>query len=141
MNSVTLPIGSISVIDKIERDIGLISGIFENAGGKSKNFTGTAKILLCNRIEDTFSVHQIMPTSSTEKFELLGIKGDVSERSLYRTIQKIGMMFPVFLDRYQDIIKKHGLVDKTQIGDFSSPLLLEYLHRNQTSEVIPYPES
>ncbi len=120
MNSITLPIGSISVIDKIEKDFGLISGIFENAGGKSKNFFGTAKLLLCNRIEDTVSVHQIMPTSPKEKFELLGIKREVSERSLYRTIQKIGVMFPVFLDRYQDIIKKHGVVDKTQIEDFSS---------------------
>lgn len=38
MNSVTLPLGSIAVIDKIEKAIELISGIFRNAGGKSKDF-------------------------------------------------------------------------------------------------------
>ena len=63
MNSVTLPIGSISVIDKIEKDIGLISGIFGTSGGKSKDFVGIAKLFLENRIEDTVSVHQLLPTS------------------------------------------------------------------------------
>ena len=79
MNSVTLPIGSISVINKIERDIGLISGIFGNSGGKSKDFVGIAKLFLANRIEDTVSVHQLLPTSTTEKFELLGIKKNLQK--------------------------------------------------------------
>ena len=69
MNSVTLPIGSISVIDKIEKDLGLISGIFWNSGGKSKDFVGIAKLLLANRIEDTVSVHKLLPTSSKEKLD------------------------------------------------------------------------
>ena len=120
MNSVTLPIGSISVIDKIEKDIGLISGVFRITGGKSKDFVGIAKLLLANRIEDTVSVHQLLPTSSKEKFELLGIKEEPSERSLYRDIQNIGKLFPILMDRYQNVVSEKGLVDKNQIGDFSS---------------------
>ena len=36
MNSVTLPIGSISIMDKIDREYGLISSIFGKAGGMEK---------------------------------------------------------------------------------------------------------
>jgi transposase len=122
-NNVTLPLGSISLIDKIEKEIGLISGIFGNAGGKSKNFLGIAKLLLCNRLEDTVSIHQIAPTSTKEKFELLGINGEeveTIERSLYRAIQTIGREFPILLERYQNILKPRGLLDKDQNIDFSS---------------------
>ena len=120
MDNVTLPIGSIATIDKIERDIGLISGVFRNTGGKSKDFVGIAKLFLANRIEDTVSVHQLLPTSSKEKFELLGIKEDPSERSLYRGIQKIGRLFPILMERYQNVVLEKGLVDRNQISDFSS---------------------
>ncbi len=120
MNSVTLPIGSISVIDKIEKDIGLISGIFGNSGGKSKDFVGIAKLFLANRIEDTVSVHQLLPTSSKEKLGLLGIGEEPSERSLYRGIQKIGRLFPILIERYQNVVLEKGLVDPVQISDFSS---------------------
>ena len=44
-NNTTLPLGSISIIDKIEKDFGLISGIFGKAGGKTRNFVGAYSIL------------------------------------------------------------------------------------------------
>lgn len=120
MENVTLPLGSISIVDKVEKEIGLISAVFGNAGGKSKNFLGIAKLLLCNRLEDTVSVHRIVPTSSKEKFELLGIKGEDIERTIYREIQTIGREFPILLERYQNNLKSHNLIDKDQNIDFSS---------------------
>ncbi len=119
-NNVTLPLGSISVIDKVEKDIGLISGIFGNSGGRSRDFVGIAKLFLANRIEDTVSVHRLLPTSSSEKLELLGIREEPAERSLYRDMEKIGRLSPILLERYQDIVAKEGQVDKNQIQDFSS---------------------
>ncbi len=118
--NVTLPLGSIALIDKIQSDYGLVSGVFGNAGGRSRNFVGIVKLLISNRMDDAVSVHQILPMSSTERLELLGIRGGVSERSIYRVLQKIGREFPLLLKRYQNIIKKYGLVDSTQISDFSS---------------------
>ena len=91
-----------------------------SGGGRSKDFVGIAKLFLSNRIEDTVSVHQLLPTSSAEKLELLGIKEEPAERSLYRDIQKVGRLFPIFMERYQDIVSAKGLVDKDQITDFSS---------------------
>ena len=119
-NNVTLPLGSISIIDKIEMEYGLIFGIFGKTGGRTRNFVGAIKLLLCNRMDDAVSVHQIPPMSSEERFDLLGIKEGISERSLYRALQKIGREFPILLERYQGIVKNHGLVDGIQISDFSS---------------------
>ncbi len=118
--NVTLPIGSISIVEKIEKDFGLVSGIFDGISGRSKEFKGIVKLLLVNRIEDAVSVHQILPTSSIERFELLGMKKAPSERSIYRCIEKVGRTFPAILDRYQRIIERQGLVDDNQIADFSS---------------------
>ncbi len=120
MNNVTLPIGGISIIDKIDMDYGLISGIFGKAGGRTRNFVGAVKLLLCNRMDNAVSVHQMLPMPSNERFSLLGIKEGISEGSLYRDLQKVGREFPILLERYQNIVKKYGLVDVIQISDFSS---------------------
>ncbi len=99
-DNVTLPLGSLSVIDKIESDYGMISGIFGKAGGRSRNFVGTVKLLLCNRMDDAVSIHQILPMSSEERFGLLGINDGIAERSIYRILQKIGREFSILLERY-----------------------------------------
>jgi len=43
-----------------------------------------------------------------------------AERSLYRTLERVGKYFPVLLDRHQNLVAKHGLVDPNQLIDFSS---------------------
>lgn len=79
-DNVTLPLGSIAITDKIESGYGLISGIFGKAGGKSRNFVGTVKLLLCSRMDDAVSVHRILPMSSDERFGLLSINDGIAER-------------------------------------------------------------
>ena len=118
-NNVTLPLGSISLIDNIEKEIGLISGIFGNSSGRSKDFVGIVKLFLTNRIDDTVSVHQLL-ISTQEKSELLGISEEPAERSLYRDIQKIGRLFTILIGKYQNVISQKGLVDKDQVADSSS---------------------
>ena len=58
--------------------------------------------------------------SPKEKLGLLGIKGNISERSLYRTIEKVGRLSQLLMTNYQEVISKNGLVDTTQLSDFSS---------------------
>ena len=106
-DNVTLPLGSIAITDKIESDYGLISGIFGKAGGRSRNFVGMVKLLLCNRMDNAVSIHQILPMSSEERFGLLEINENIAERSIYRALQKVGREFPILLERYQRIIKSH----------------------------------
>jgi len=120
-NSISL--GGIGIIDKVEKDFGLVSGIFKGIGGKSKDFEGRVKLLLHNRLTYAVSVHQILPTSSDELFELLGMEDSPSERSLYRTLKTIGQNFSLVHDKYQLFVKKHNLITNDQIVDFSSTFL------------------
>ncbi len=119
-HNTTIPLGGISIIDKVEKDFGLVSGIFRGVNKKAKDFQGRVKLLLYNRLTFAVSVHQILETYPEESFELLGIKDEPSERSLYRTIEHVGKSYPLLLERYQDILKKHGLMDNKQLMDFSS---------------------
>ena len=120
MKSKTIPLGSIGLIDKVEKDYGLIHKIFRGIGGKTNDFEGKTKLLLYNRLTHAVSVHQILDTYPHELHELLGIKNELCERSLYRTLEKIGKCYPVLIEKYQDVLKKHDLVDPKQIMDFSS---------------------
>ncbi len=78
-------------------DYGLISGIFGIAEGRVRNFVGAVKLLLCNRMGNEVSVHQILFISSEVEFGLLGIKKSILERSLYRDFQKVAGNFQFFL--------------------------------------------
>lgn len=120
MKSNTLSLGGVSLIDKVEKDFGLISGVFGGLTKKAKDFEGRIKVLLYNRLTHAVAVHQILNTYPSEAFELLGMKDDPSERSLYRSLELVGKFYPVVMERYQDVLKKHGLVDTQQLMDFSS---------------------
>ncbi|MGI0141387.1 MAG: hypothetical protein ACREBF_01910, partial [Candidatus Micrarchaeales archaeon] len=104
MKNITTPLGGICIVDKIENDFGLISKLFE--GIMSNEYMGRAKLLLNNRLTYTTSVRQILPLANEETISLFGIK-KVSERSLYRTVDKIGMLSPIILGRYQKFIKEN----------------------------------
>ncbi|EQD57346.1 transposase IS4 family protein, partial [mine drainage metagenome] len=56
-------------------------------------------------------------------FEILGMTRAPKERDLYREVSIIGELFPFFMDRYQQKIKEHNLIDVCQIIDFSSSYL------------------
>ncbi|MCL5440833.1 MAG: hypothetical protein M1448_03050 [Candidatus Marsarchaeota archaeon] len=43
-NNVRLPLGDISMINKVEKDYSLITSIFGKAGGRSHNFVGAVKL-------------------------------------------------------------------------------------------------
>ncbi len=84
---------------------------------------GTIKLPLCNRMNDVVSVHRILSMSSDERFGLLGINDGITERSVYRTLQKAGREFPILLERYQAVIKKHGLINDIQVLYFPHLIL------------------
>ena len=115
-----MPLGGICMVDKIEKDFGLISSMFK--GILNKEEIGRVKILLNNKLTYTTSIHQILPTTSTETFNMFGVK-NTSTRSLYRTNEKIGGSASLIMKRYQDFIKKNKFVNKNQNMDWSSIFL------------------
>jgi transposase len=117
MQNTTTPLGGISIIDKVENDFGAISSVF--GGVLTPAYIGRMKILLNNRLTYATSIHQILPTISEETCTLLGAE-DASERSLYRTVEKMGALAPLIVERYQDFVKRNNFVDKDQNIDWSS---------------------
>lgn len=123
MENSSISLGGIVLIDKVEKRFNVFSEIFSGLGGKTKDLVGCVKLHVYNKLTHSVSTHQILETYSKELAPYLGMEDMPSERSLYRTLERIGKQFPVMLNRYQNLITKHGLVDSEQILDFSSTYL------------------
>ena len=85
-----------------------------------KNFIPLVKVRVNNKLTHSVSTHQILQTYSQELIKKLGVKGKIAEKKLYRVLEKIGKLFPILLERYQQFLKENKLVDSNQIIDFSS---------------------
>ena len=59
-----MPLGGICMVDKIEKDFGLVSFVFK--GIFNKEDIGRAKILLNSKLTYTTSIHQILQTVTSE---------------------------------------------------------------------------
>lgn len=108
------------MIDKAEKDFGLVSGVFDGISERVKDFKARVKLLLYNRLTHAVSVHKILETYPGEVHELLGFKDKPSERSLYRTLETIGKCFPILVERYQQVLREHGLVGGEHVLDITS---------------------
>ena len=113
-------IGSVGLIDKINSCFGFFDQVFDKTGGRARFFKESAKLFVANRLEKCVGINRLNELYSQEFFELLGFKGKFGERSLYRNLERIGQKYPVLLERYQILIKKHNLVSQEQFVDFSS---------------------
>ena len=120
MKNTSISLGSIVLIDKVEKRFNVFSELFSGLGGKSKDFVGCVKLHVYNRLTHSVSTHQILETYPEELAPYLGMEEMPAERSLYRTLERVGKYFPVLLDRHQNLVAKHGLVDPNQLIDFSS---------------------
>lgn len=117
--SVTYSLGGLALIDLVEKDYGFFSKIFGNIQG-SKEFKNIVKFLFYNRLTYSVSVHQMLDAEPLELMEELGMKDIPSERSIYRTLEKTGRIFPVLMERYQGFINEYNLGDNEQFIDFSA---------------------
>jgi len=123
MENTSLSLGGIVLIDKVEKRFNVFSELFSGLGGRTKDFVGCVKLHAYNKLTHSVSTHQILETYSEELASYLGMEEMPAERSLYRALERVGHYFPVLLDRHQDLMKKHDLVDPNQLVDFSSTYL------------------
>jgi transposase len=133
-NNTTISLGAIVMIHQIENHYGLFQSLFSDTGIKTKQFIPLVKLLVGNKLAHAVSIHQIPETYPIEFSRQLGMNDPLAERTLYRTLERIGKNFPVFLQRYQQFLKKHDLIDHNQIIDFSS----SYLEGGKKSELASY---
>lgn len=118
--NVTYSIGNLALVDKINDRFGLFDSLFDGVFGRAKNVKESAKALVANRLDKCVSTHQLTAVYPAEFFCELGFDGVPAERGLYRSTERIGMRFPALLERYQKLVKRHGLVSSEQFVDFSS---------------------
>lgn len=120
MRNITFSIGSVAIIDKANVSFGFFDFLFDELSGRAKGLKECAKLFVYNRLTECVSVSRLLEVYPQELFEQIGFKDRPSERSLYRNLERIGDKHTFLIERYQHLLKKHMLLTKEQITDFSS---------------------
>jgi len=118
--NVSFSIGNVALIDKINVKFGFFNELFSGIATKAKNLKESVKLFSYNRLSKCVSINQILSVYPLETFEYLGFKDKPKERTMYRNLERIGLYNKFIVSKYQQLIKKHGLVSKEQFPDFSS---------------------
>jgi len=108
------------MLKKVEKHYGLFTHLFEGIKGKATSFVPLTKILTCNKLTHSVSVNQIDNTYPLEFMQQLGLKEKKGDRTIYRSLERVGKYFPIVMNKYQRFIKDHDLIEDEQIIDFSS---------------------
>src|SRR3990167_7659389 len=119
-NNVAVSIGSVALIEKVNDEYQFFPRIFNAVGGKARNLIQSTKLFMYNRLDECFSINQMVSGYSSELFELLKFKSVPSDRNLYRNLSRIGKNHPFIIGNYQQFITKENLVADKQFMDFSS---------------------
>jgi transposase len=133
-NNTTISLGAVVMIHQIENRYGLFKNLFSDIGVNTKDFIPNVKVLIGNKLTHAVSILQIPQTYPLEFAQQLGMNKPPKDRTLNRTVERIGKNFPLIFGRYQQFLKKHDLVDQQQIIDFSS----SYLEGGEKSELANY---
>jgi transposase len=134
MQNTTISLGAVVMIHQIENRYGLFQSLFGNIGIKTKQFIPNVKVLVGNKLTHAVSIVQIPETYPLEFARQLGMNKPLKNRTLNRTLERIGKQFPIVFERYQQFLKTHDLVDQQQVIDFSS----SYLEGGKNSELASY---
>jgi hypothetical protein len=118
--NVTFSIGNVALIDKIDSKTGFFKTIFEPVMGKARTFIPSLKLPVNNKLGQSVSINRILDFTPVEFREILGFEDNISERTLYRTLERIGERHQFILELYHQWIQVQNLVDPTQFVDFSS---------------------
>ena len=118
--NVTFSIGSIALIDKADAQTGFFKAVFDGIGGRARDFIPAIKLLMVNKLEESVAIHRVLDFIPEEKLTMLGFRKGVSDRTLNRTLERLGENRKFIMDHYQKWVKDNGLVDKVQNVDFSS---------------------
>lgn len=120
MKSTTFSLGNIALIDKADAQTGFFKSVFEGIGGKAKNFIPSIKLLMTNKLGSSVSVHKLLDFAPQDMLSILGFEGHTSDRTLNRTLERLGENSPLIIEKYQKWLKNNNLIDKIQNMDFSS---------------------
>ncbi len=118
--SVTFGIGSAALIDKAAAQTGFFRAVFGDLGGRAREFIPSVKLLMANKLEKSVSISRIKDFAPWEKMRLFGFRKEVSDRTLNRTLERLGSKSQFVIENYQRWLKKNNFADEIQNIDFSS---------------------
>ena len=118
--NITFSLGNIALIDKIDSETDFFESVLGNIGGRSRSFIPAVKLLISNKLNQSVSINKLLDFTPDELLKLFGFEDRISDRSLYRVLERVGENQPVIVERFQHWIKQQNLVDPTQFMDFSS---------------------
>ncbi|MBI2630574.1 hypothetical protein HYW76_05740 [Candidatus Pacearchaeota archaeon] len=118
--NVSFSFGPIALINKIENKFNFFEIIFRGLGGKAKNLPESAKLFSYNKLAEYISINKIREIYPYELFEELGFNKTISDRSLYRNLERIGNNYKFLIENYQKFLKMNNLSSEEQFVDFSS---------------------
>jgi len=118
--NVTFGLGSIALIDKADDSLnGYFREVLNGIGGKAQDFIPCVKLLIANRMGHCYSISRLDDLPD-EYFRWLGFSRPRSDRTLNRTLERLGKSYQFIVHNHQRIIKEYGLVTNEQFPDFSS---------------------
>jgi len=117
--NVSFSFGPIELINKIEDKFHFFEIIFGRLGGKAKNLPESAKLFSYNKLAESISINKIKDIYPFELFEEIGL-GEISDRTLYRNLERIGNNYKFVMSNYQKFLKMNSLASNKQFIDFSS---------------------
>jgi len=119
-NNVTLSIGSVALVDKVDAQYRVFDRLLHGIGGRAKHFMQSVKLFVNNRLGECFSTNRLVGGYDDEFFSLLGFESTPKERSLYRDLERLGKNYQFIMERYQSFLQEEGLLSSTQFIDFSA---------------------
>lgn len=118
--NVSFSFGPIALINKIDKKFNFFEIIFGGLGGKAKYLPESAKLFIYNKLADSISINKILELYSFELLNDIGFKDEISDRTLYRNLERIGNNYKFLMENYQKFLKMSGLASEKQFIDFSS---------------------
>ena len=118
--NISLSIGPLALMERIENKFNLFGIIFEGLGGKAKNLKKSAKLFIYNKLAESIAICRIKEIYPYELFEEIGFIKEPNERAIYRDLARIGKKAQLILEKYQLFLKRNNLVSSEQFMDFSS---------------------
>ena len=119
-NNTSFHVGSLILINKINSKYNLFDSLFAQLKGKTKHLIESVKMFVNNRLDKCMAVSKILDIYPEEWFECLGFKEKPKERTMYRDLERIGINYKFVIEKYQQLLKNHNLIDLIQCVDFSS---------------------
>src|SRR3989344_9416604 len=119
-SNISFNVGSPILIDKVDKEYNLFDCLFSQLKGKTKHLIESVKMFINNKLDKCVSVSKIIETYPEEWFECLSFKEAPKERTLYRDLARIGKNYKFVVEKFQQLLKGHNLIDTVQFIDFSS---------------------